>query len=229
MPRICKECGLEFDNKILHDTHWKKCVREVTFIAYTGQEITLTRQENGAFACYCSHPKCPKQAGFATMDTLHKHMKTLKTTWLGPEKKAGGQSSVQAGGTTSPMEITTNVAPKMPAIPQDETMKSPSHLIILPGPQGPCGWKRLSHGSVSWKRLWHDMAPDRALDHGSVATAMEASPYMDGSVFTATEASPYRDGSVSQPRKHLHIWAEKHSHSGSVSPAQSVDELRQAV
>ncbi|KAI6101956.1 hypothetical protein F5141DRAFT_1065894 [Pisolithus sp. B1] len=132
MPRSCKECGLEFDNKILHDTHWKKCVRKVSFVAYTGQDITMTRHENGTFLCYCSHHKCPKEVGFATMDALHKHMKTLKTTWLGPEKKAsaGGQSSVQATNATAvPMEITTDAPspPQMPAaIPQDETMMTPS-------------------------------------------------------------------------------------------------------
>ncbi|KAI6096772.1 hypothetical protein F5141DRAFT_1067498 [Pisolithus sp. B1] len=129
MPRSCKECGLEFDNKILHDTHWKKCVRKVSFVAYTGQDITMTRHENGTFLCYCSHHKCPKEVGFATMDALHKHMKTLKTTWLGPEKKAGGHSLLQtANTTTSTMEITTDAPcpPQMPAIPWDETMNSPS-------------------------------------------------------------------------------------------------------
>ncbi|KAI6108376.1 hypothetical protein F5141DRAFT_1216120 [Pisolithus sp. B1] len=68
------------------------------------------------------------------MDTLHKHMKTLKTTWLGPEEKkasTGGQSSsVQAANaTTVLMEITTDAPspPHMPAIPQDDKiMNSPS-------------------------------------------------------------------------------------------------------
>ncbi|KAI6095257.1 hypothetical protein EDD16DRAFT_1528712 [Pisolithus croceorrhizus] len=82
-------------------THWKKCTRKVSFVAYTGWDITMTHHENGTFLCYCSHHKCPKEVGFATMDALHKHMKTLKTTWLGPEQK-------------------------MPAIPQDETMMTPS-------------------------------------------------------------------------------------------------------
>ncbi|KAI6100652.1 hypothetical protein F5141DRAFT_1066225 [Pisolithus sp. B1] len=132
MPRACKECGLELDNKNLHDAHWKKCVKVVTFVAYTGQDVTITRHENGTFLCYCSHHKCPRDIGFTTVDALHKHMKTLKTTWLGPEKKAsaGGQSSVQATNATAvPMEITTDAPspPQMPAaIPQDKTMMTPS-------------------------------------------------------------------------------------------------------
>lgn len=87
MPRICQECGLSFDNRNLHDKHWKKCVKTVTFVAYSGQQITATRHENGTFLCYCSHSKCPKAQGFATIDALQKHMKNLQTNWLGPEKK----------------------------------------------------------------------------------------------------------------------------------------------
>ena len=88
MPKTCKECGLEFDNKNLHDAHWKKCVKVVTFVAYNGQEITVARQlDKPVFLCHCSHSKCPRSQGFTTVDALHKHMKTLKTTWLGSEKK----------------------------------------------------------------------------------------------------------------------------------------------
>lgn len=86
MPRICTECGLVFANKNLHDPHWKKCVKTAKFVAYNGQEITVTRHENGTFLCYCSHHKCPKDQGFATIDAMQKHMKNLKTNWLGPEK-----------------------------------------------------------------------------------------------------------------------------------------------
>ncbi|KAI6016201.1 hypothetical protein EDC04DRAFT_2608529 [Pisolithus marmoratus] len=94
MPCICKECGLQFDNRGLHDSHWKKCVKTVTFVAPTGEDVTVTCDRNGTFVCYCSHDKCPKENGFATVGALQRHMKTLKTTWLGPEKKAeGGEES----------------------------------------------------------------------------------------------------------------------------------------
>ncbi|KAG6376005.1 hypothetical protein JVT61DRAFT_2890 [Boletus reticuloceps] len=82
MPHTCNECGLDFDNKVLHNMHWKKCVKCVSFVAYNGQQITITCHTNGTFWCYCSHDKCPKSVGFATVDTLQKH---IKTTWLGPE------------------------------------------------------------------------------------------------------------------------------------------------
>lgn len=65
----------------------EKAIKIVTFVAHNGQEITTTRNQNGTFLCYCSHHKCPKNQGFITIDALQKHMKNLKTTWLGPKGK----------------------------------------------------------------------------------------------------------------------------------------------
>ncbi|KAI6043201.1 hypothetical protein EDC04DRAFT_2891230 [Pisolithus marmoratus] len=98
MPRSCNECSLEFDNKVLHDMHWKKCIKTVTFVTHTGEQITITHHQNGTFVCYCSHPKCPKEKGFVTVDALQKHIKTLKTTWLGPEKKASAEGEAESSG-----------------------------------------------------------------------------------------------------------------------------------
>ena len=92
MPRACSECGAEFDNKQLHDSHWKKCVKTSTFVAYNKQKITVTRHANGTFVCYCSHLRCPKEHGFTTLYALQRHLKVSKTTWLGPEKKASTSS-----------------------------------------------------------------------------------------------------------------------------------------
>ncbi|KAI5989839.1 hypothetical protein EDC04DRAFT_2912119 [Pisolithus marmoratus] len=98
MPRSCNKCSLEFDNKVLHDMHWKKCIKTVTFVTHTGEQITITHHQNGTFVCYCYHPKCPKEKGFVTVDALQKHMKTLKTTWLGPEKKASAEGEAESSG-----------------------------------------------------------------------------------------------------------------------------------
>ncbi|KAI6035840.1 hypothetical protein EDC04DRAFT_2897620 [Pisolithus marmoratus] len=136
MPRSCKECGLEFDNKNIHDAHWKKCVKTMSFVSHTGQEVTVNHHANGTFLCYCSHPKCPKEVGFATVDALGKHMKNLKTTWLGAEKKASAEGGAEPSGQNPALEIDvgdphmsagTIHTPKMPAgMVQDETMRSPS-------------------------------------------------------------------------------------------------------
>ncbi|KAF8425053.1 hypothetical protein L210DRAFT_3509366 [Boletus edulis BED1] len=110
MPsRICNECGLDFDNKVLYDNHWQKCVKTVSFVAYNGEEVTITRHVDGTFHCYCSHEKCPKVQGFSTMGNLHRHMKILKTTWLGPDKKGPPQlaSTIQDNGNTPALQIST--------------------------------------------------------------------------------------------------------------------------
>ncbi|KAI6098756.1 hypothetical protein F5141DRAFT_1066809 [Pisolithus sp. B1] len=175
MPHVCKECGLELGNK---NAHWKKCVSIVTFVAYTGQDVTITCHENGTFLCYCSHHKCPRDIGFTTADALHKHMKTLKTTWLGLEKKASEQSSVQAVNATAvPMEITTNTPPpQMPAaIPQNKTMMTPlaaSNDVWSSG--------GVSHGIAPCPKSQVSSGHGRAIPHGvRVELHFIHHPYLD--------------------------------------------------
>ncbi|KAI5990691.1 hypothetical protein EDC04DRAFT_3097397 [Pisolithus marmoratus] len=127
MTRTCKGCGLEFDNRNLHDTHWKKCVKTVTFVIHTGEQVTVTHHQNGTFLCYCSHPKCPKEKGFLTVDALQKHMKTLKTTWLGPEKKASAEGRAESSGQTPALEIDIG-NPQMSA----GTIHTPKYGIMPP-------------------------------------------------------------------------------------------------
>ncbi|KAI6020604.1 hypothetical protein EDC04DRAFT_2607400 [Pisolithus marmoratus] len=136
MPRSCKECGLEFDNKNIHDAHWKKCVKTMSFVSHTGQEVTVNRHANGTFLCYCSHPKCPKEVGFATVDALGKHMKNLKTTWLGAEKKASAEGGAEPSGQNPALEIDIG-NPHMSAgtihTPKEVAMASPNS----PSPSSP--------------------------------------------------------------------------------------------
>jgi hypothetical protein len=87
MTFACHHCDSSFDNRALYDRHRKKCVKTAIFTTYTGQEVTITHNNDGRFLCYCSSIKCPKASGFATVDALQKHMKNSKTIWLGPEKK----------------------------------------------------------------------------------------------------------------------------------------------
>ena len=92
MPYHCDICSLSFDNKNLYITHRKKCVPAATIVAHTSQVIDLTHNNNKVFLCYCSNSTCPKPGGFTTADALQRHMKTLKTKWLGMEAKASVQS-----------------------------------------------------------------------------------------------------------------------------------------
>ncbi|KAI6041837.1 hypothetical protein EDC04DRAFT_2601317 [Pisolithus marmoratus] len=136
MPHSCKECGLEFDNKNIHDAHWKKYVKTMSFVSHTGQEVTVNHHANGTFLCYCSHPKCPKEVGFATVDALGKHMKNLKTTWLGAEKKASAEGGAEPSGQNPALEIDVG-DPQMSAgtihTPKEVAMASPNS----PSPSSP--------------------------------------------------------------------------------------------
>ncbi|KAI6017532.1 hypothetical protein EDC04DRAFT_2608014 [Pisolithus marmoratus] len=114
MPRTCKECGLQFDNRGLHDSHWKKCVKTVTFVAPTGEDVTVTRDRNGTFVCYCSHDKCPKENGFVTEAE-------------GRAESSGQPPALEIDIGNPQMSAGTIHTPKMPAgMVQDETMRSPS-------------------------------------------------------------------------------------------------------
>ncbi|KAI6043207.1 hypothetical protein EDC04DRAFT_2600384 [Pisolithus marmoratus] len=156
MPHTCKECGLQFDNRGLHDSHWKKCVKTVTFVAPTGEDVTVTRDRNGTFVCYCSHDKCPKENGFVTVGALQRHMKTLKTTWLGPEKKASeaegraessgqppaleidiGNPQMSAGTIHTPKEEVAMASPNSPSPRSPMAMQVQSLMSLVPPPPPP--------------------------------------------------------------------------------------------
>jgi hypothetical protein len=82
----CTTCNLEFDLKGVYYIHIRKCTPISTFTTPTGQKITVTRNMDGVFLCYCSNPDCPKPIGYATIDALRKHMKKVQSIWVGPNK-----------------------------------------------------------------------------------------------------------------------------------------------
>lgn len=82
----CTTCQLEFDLRGVYNTHTRKCIPVSTFTTHTGQQVTVTRNRNGVFLCYCSNPSCPKPTGYFTTDTMKKHMKKVQSTWIGPNK-----------------------------------------------------------------------------------------------------------------------------------------------
>jgi hypothetical protein len=73
------------EEKSKYITHTRKCIKEASF-TLGDQDITIKRNSQGLFLCYCSHPSCPKK-GFSTVNGLKGHMKKVKSTWVGPEGK----------------------------------------------------------------------------------------------------------------------------------------------
>ncbi|KAN0074537.1 hypothetical protein V8E55_011949 [Tylopilus felleus] len=71
-----------FNNRNLYSGHRKKCISTASFVAHIGQAITLQHNKHRVFLCYCSDLKYPQPNGFVTVDSIHKHMKKLKSQWL---------------------------------------------------------------------------------------------------------------------------------------------------
>jgi hypothetical protein len=80
----CTTCMLQFDLRTIYDTHIRKCIPISAFTTHTGQHVTVTRNTEGVFLCYCSHPGCPKPTGYSTTDNLRKYMKQIQSIWIGP-------------------------------------------------------------------------------------------------------------------------------------------------
>jgi hypothetical protein len=84
----CTTCSTVFDNKdkSSYVTHVRQCSPTGTFVI-GDQKITVERNNQGLFLCYCSHPSCSTK-GFTTINGLKAHMKKAMSTWVGPEGKA---------------------------------------------------------------------------------------------------------------------------------------------
>ncbi|KAG1846617.1 hypothetical protein F4604DRAFT_1686589, partial [Suillus subluteus] len=82
------------EDKSSYITHARNCTKEGSF-TIGKEKITVQRNDQGLFLCYCSHPGCPKK-GFATISGLKAHMKKAKSTWVGPEGKTAKSTREQS-------------------------------------------------------------------------------------------------------------------------------------
>ncbi|KAG1735322.1 uncharacterized protein EDB91DRAFT_1083776 [Suillus paluster] len=85
----CPNCSATFDVNKYYGRHKKQCLKEVeTFISkQNNQRITVKKNDKGNFECYCSDNGCPDQKKvYKTIATLKKHMKKVKSHWIGLSK-----------------------------------------------------------------------------------------------------------------------------------------------
>jgi len=71
--------------------------------------------------CYCSHGKCLRDQGFATIDAMQKHMKNFKTTWLSREKKV--HVTFQSDSLASHMTLLCKQCAHKPAVPHASVLE----------------------------------------------------------------------------------------------------------
>lgn len=86
---VCTNCSAEFALKRDHGKHRKICLMEVeTFIFKPSNEkITVKKNDQGSFDCYCSDAGCPSENRvYKSIENLKKHMKKVKSHWVGLSK-----------------------------------------------------------------------------------------------------------------------------------------------
>jgi hypothetical protein len=64
-------------------------LKEVETFIYkpTNQKITIKKNNQGNFECYCSDAGCPnKKKVYKTIESLKRHLKKVKSHWIGLSK-----------------------------------------------------------------------------------------------------------------------------------------------
>jgi len=84
---ICSTCSAGFEDRNQYSSHTKHCVGDTVTFVYQNQNITVKKNTEGAFDCYCSDVGCPgKKRVYKTIEGLKKHLKKVKSHWIGTSK-----------------------------------------------------------------------------------------------------------------------------------------------
>lgn len=86
---ICDNCSATFETKKQYSQHSKNCLKKVeTFIwTLTNQKITVKKNAQDHFECYCSDPRCPSEKRvYKTIENLKRHLRKVNSHWVGPSK-----------------------------------------------------------------------------------------------------------------------------------------------
>jgi uncharacterized C2H2 Zn-finger protein len=85
----CDNCSATFEAKKEYSQHSKKCLKEVEtfFHKPTNQSITVKKNAEDSFECYCSDSGCPNERRvYKTIESLKRHLKNVNSHWVGPSK-----------------------------------------------------------------------------------------------------------------------------------------------
>ncbi|KIK25617.1 hypothetical protein PISMIDRAFT_22752 [Pisolithus microcarpus 441] len=102
--------------------------------------ITVKKNEQGLFDCFCSHKGCPGKKGFTTVEGLKKHMHKLKSTWIGLAKMGTGHINL----------TTTHEAQK------NNKAADGQHYTITAPQQAMSGQQQTEDSSSSAMGAWQD-------------------------------------------------------------------------
>jgi len=85
---VCPTCSGTFTSSE-YSNHSKGCSKQVVTFNFKprNQKITVKKNVQGSFACYCSDARCPdKKRVYKTIENLKKHMKAVGSYWVGLRK-----------------------------------------------------------------------------------------------------------------------------------------------
>jgi hypothetical protein len=86
---VCKTCSSKFEAKADYNAHKKTCLMQIeTFVfRQTNQKITVKKNDEGNFECYCSDAGCPdKKKVYKSIENLKRHLKKVESHWIGLSK-----------------------------------------------------------------------------------------------------------------------------------------------
>jgi hypothetical protein len=83
----CSRCKAAFPSVSRLNNHRKSCLDDVVTTRFGGKSITLTKNADGRFSCYCSHNGCPSPSTtYKTIENLKRHLGKVGSEWVGPNK-----------------------------------------------------------------------------------------------------------------------------------------------
>ena len=81
----CQNCQAEFQTRNEYSSHKRMCVESTKTFQLNGEQITVRKNGEGKFACYCSHSGCGTGSKtYQNTYTLSTHMKKVGSHWVGP-------------------------------------------------------------------------------------------------------------------------------------------------
>ncbi|KAI5981269.1 hypothetical protein EDC04DRAFT_2617498 [Pisolithus marmoratus] len=135
----CTTCQGIFQLRTEYASHRRQCIAEVVtfFHQASGRQITIERNQDGFFECFCSDRGCPNpQRVYKNVETLKKHMKKVGSTWTGPDSGSAGDETVAASqqATTAEEEVQNEREDSTPSTSGTLQDDGPSNGAASPEP-----------------------------------------------------------------------------------------------
>jgi hypothetical protein len=84
MPYTCLNCSTVFGVKSDYGKHSKQCLKTTETFEFNTQSITIHKNSEDHFNCYCSDAGCADgKKSYKNIENMKRHMRKAKSHWLG--------------------------------------------------------------------------------------------------------------------------------------------------